>query len=175
MNATLRDSRGYTLAEMMITVAIVGIISLVLGSLLINVTRFNRQTTARGNIQANARTAMEVITRRLSEAKGHTITIDRVNTSQPNYSRVYFTDVDGRVVTIYQQGTALYQSVLSGGTTNQTRLANDLYQMMFSYPMSDDTALVSVSLTFQEASYQGASKSLQLSLAKVRIQNPDAE
>ena len=165
-----RSRRGFTLTEAVMVAAIIGIISLVLGALFINISRFSLQATARSNIQSNARTSMELITRKISEAKGHTVTIDQLNASQPNYSRLSFTDIDGNSVSFYQQGTALMQVI----GTNQSRLANNLYQMVFTYPMSDDTGLIAVSLTFQEASYQGTTKSLQLSLAKVRIQNPDA-
>lgn len=164
-------SPGFTLTEAMMTVAIVGIVSVVVGNIFIYVTRFYRQATARSDIQRNARVSLDVMQRRISEAKGRTITIDRLNSSQPHYSRISFTSVEGPTISFYQEGTSLKQAVGSSTTT----LAGDLRLMTISYPQSDNAKLLSLGLAFEKATFEGGSKSLQLSLEKVRIQNPDAQ
>ena len=171
----IHSTRGFTLTEAMMTVAIVGIVSVALGRMMIYVSRFYRQTSARSDIQRNVRTALDVIQRRLSEARGRSIVIDRLDGSQPHYSRLAFTDMDGKSITFYQQGTKLRSTVLSTGATQQTLLAENLRLMTFSYPLSDNAKLISVGLAFEKATYEGGTKSLQLSLEKVRIQNPDAQ
>ena len=170
----INSTRGFTLTEAMITVAILGILSVGMGKMMIQITRFFRQTAARSDVQRNVRTALEVIQRRLSEARGRTIVIDRFNSSQPFYSMITFTDVDGTVVTFYQEGTKLRSTTLTSGVTKNILLAENLRQMTFSYPLSDNATLISVGLAFEKATYEGGTKNLQLSLEKVRIQNPDA-
>jgi len=157
----------------MMVVAIVGIVSVVVGSILVQVTRFYRQTTARSEIQRNARAALDVMQRGISEAKGRTIIIDRLNGDQPHYSRITFTSVEGPIISFYQEGTKLKHTVLSGGATKQIQLADNLRLMTISYPQSDNAQLLSLGLAFEKTTYEGGAKSLQMSLEKVRIQNPD--
>lgn len=165
--------RGFTLIEAMMAVAIVGIVSAVAGSILVQAIRFYRQTTARSEIQRNARVALDLMQRGISEAKGRTITVDRLNDSQPFYSRITFTSVEGHIISFYQEGTKLKHTVLSGGTTKQAQLADNLRLMTISYPQSDNAQLLSLGLAFEKATYEGGAKSLQMSLEKVRIQNPN--
>lgn len=169
-----RSRRGFTLTEVLIFAAMAGIVSLAASGLFLHATRFNRQASARSQNQRDARVSLLTIERELSQARGRTIVIDRLDASQPHYSRIAFSLFDGRTVTVYQKGTKLYRQVSKGGVTSRSLVATGLRQAVFSYPMSDNSSLVSIGLTFERGTYEGASKSLQLSLARVRIQNADA-
>ena len=161
-----RGRRGYTLVEMMIVVAIIGVLALVGPTLLINMTNFWRQTGARASIERDARVSLDVINRMLRQAQASTIVIDQV-AGQPSWSRISFTLIDGRTMSFYQTNNVLYHQ---NGTT-VTTLCRDVGFIAFSFLRTDDTTLVSVALTTQAATYLGGSKALQLSIQKVRIMN----
>ena len=83
----MNRGRGYTLTEMMVTVAIVGILSAVAAPLLTQMTNFWQQTTARNNIQRDVRASLDIINRFCRQAKSGTVVIDQA-TGQPPFSRI---------------------------------------------------------------------------------------
>lgn len=165
---------GFTLVEAVMTAAVAGVVGITAASLFFQVSRFQRSARARAEVQRDARVSLELIEREAAQGRGHTIVIDRLDASQPPYSRLTFSTFDGRTVSFYQQGQTLFQSVTRGGATSTTRLARGLREALFSYPRSDDPSLLAIALTFERSTYQSGSKSLELSLAKVRVQNGDA-
>lgn len=170
----MTNKGGFTLVEAVMTAGAAGIVALIAASMMLQVTRFDRQVSARAGVQRDSRISLEVIERELSQARGRSILIDRYDADQPPYSRVTFGTLDGRTISYYQRGSRLYRRLLVNGAPSTAVVATGLRRVVFSYPMSDAAALVSIGLTFERKTYQGRDKSLQLSLAKVRVQNPDA-
>lgn len=161
-----QSSSGYTLTEAMLVVAIVGVLATMSVSLLINMTNFWRQTTARNDIERDVRVSLDVINRMVRQAQKSTVLVDQVS-GQPPFSRITFTTIDGRVISYYQTGNILFQKIGS----NISVLSRNVGFIAFAYPRTDDTTIVSVAMTAQAATYKGASKALQLSIQKVRIMN----
>jgi prepilin-type N-terminal cleavage/methylation domain-containing protein len=158
---------GYTLIEVMLVVAILGIMSTVGARLLLQANRFFILTKTRGDLQKEARAIMYVITRELRQAQSATIILDRQSAAQPFYSRITFTKVSGTTMSFRQNGTQLQQVV-----GNQTMtLSKNLSYLAFTFPRSDDMTIVSVSMTLQEAIYQGQKKALHMAAEKVRVMN----
>ncbi len=157
---------GFTLTEMLLSVAILGILFTVIPVLLLQMTKLQRQNEARIEIQREARVALDLVNRQLRQAQAASVTIDRVS-NQPFCSRIQFTKEDGNSVNFHQNGTNLNMMV-SGSTTT---IAKNLLYMAFTYPATSDRALISVSLTTQKATYNQEVKNLQLSVEKVRLMN----
>lgn len=157
---------GYTLTEVMISVAIIGILSTVGPPIFIQMQRFYIQTTARNDVQRDARQSLDIINRFLRQAKSITIVIDSLS-GQPPYSRISFTSANDESISIWQNGTKLYMS--KGATTSV--LAKDLRYIAFVFPRTDDTSIVNVSMTMEQKSYEGTTKALELSIEKVRVMN----
>lgn len=156
---------GFTLLELMLVVAILGIIASMGSVLLIQTSRFYRQNQARLDIQRDARTVFNLLAKNLRQAQASTITIDNAP-SQPPYSRITFTKMSGDIITYYQENNKLYQV-----TTGTRALCETLRYVGFSMPRSDDDNLLSLSLTLEKATYEGGTKALQLSVEKIRIHN----
>ncbi|HBA59746.1 MAG TPA: hypothetical protein DCZ92_02765 [Elusimicrobia bacterium] len=165
-----KKKRGYTLVEVMMTVAILGTVVGVASPLLMQMTNFWRMTSARYNIQRDVRTSLSMINRFTRQAQSGTVVIDQV-TGQPPSSRVQFsyTNSAGATATMqfYQSGKDLYMS--TAGKT--TLLSSNLAYIAFTYPRTDDVSIISVAMTMQSPTYRGGKKALQLSIQKVRIMN----
>lgn len=168
---TSRARKGYTLIELMIVVAILGVIVSAAPRLFTGIYRFTRMITARAEIQKNARASLSNINRGLRQAQASSIVIDQVS-GMPPHSRITFTrykpDGSTETVSYYQSGRKLYIS--TNGAAGK-KVADDLRYIAFTYPKSDDAYIISISVTFERATYEGATKALQMAVEKVRIMN----
>lgn len=159
--------KGMTLTEIMMTVAILGVILAGLTTFLTNYTRFQRLNNARIEIQRSARYSLDLMNRNIRQAQASSVIVDSAASSEPQWSRIYFTTITGNTVYYYQSSNKLYQVI--NGTTAE--LSKNLRNMQFSYPSTDDDAIIGISICFEKATYEGATKALQLSIEKVRIMN----
>lgn len=162
----IKLKKGYTLTEVMVVVAILGVIGGMGAPLLMQMTNFWRQTTARNAIQRDVRTSLDLINRFARQAQSSTLVIDAAS-GQPPWSRVTFTSIQGQTVLFYQGGNKLYMR--QAGKT--TMLTENLAFISFTYPRTDEITLLSVAITAQSATFKGGKKALQLSIQKVRIMN----
>lgn len=160
------NKRGWTMVELMIATAIVGLLALVVAPLIIQTTRFFLMNTARAEVQRDARTVLEIINRFLRQGNSATISIDQV-AGQPSRSRITFTTYPGINMVFYQQGRTLYHT-FSGNTKP---LSKNLKFIAFSYPRSDDPTILSVAITMEKDIFEGRTKALELSIERVRIMN----
>lgn len=160
------NNKGFTLTEMLMSVAILGILSSVTPMLMVQFQRFSRLMDSKVAIQRDSRFALDVITRQIRQAKSGTIIISS-KTNQPPFSMISFTTADGRDISFYQEGKYLYGSI--GGTIS--KFSENMRFIAFSFPRSDNARIVSVALTTEKATYEGATKALTLSVEKVRVMN----
>ncbi|OGR53363.1 MAG: hypothetical protein A3I11_05945 [Elusimicrobia bacterium RIFCSPLOWO2_02_FULL_39_32] len=170
-NLKILESKGFTVPELMITVAIVGIMIVVGATILLNLVRYWRVQVARANVQQNSRSALDLVNRTLRQASASTVLVSQ-RTNQPPYSWITFSIDKGTGPALgdygfYQEGKNL--RYMKDGST--TTIAENLRYLAFSYPRTDDSGIISVSLTFEEATYSGYTKALQLSIEKVRVMN----
>ncbi|MGQ0643902.1 MAG: PulJ/GspJ family protein [Elusimicrobiota bacterium] len=165
MKRLLRSARGVSLAEIMVAVAIVGIVASVGGRLMVSMTRYFQMNRARQEVQRDARTLFGLIGRDLRQAKASSVVIDQ-ESGQPPYSRITFTKSNGRAVRCFQRGRKAYWVDVS------TRAVSDnLRYLAFSHRRTEDDDIISIAVTMEKATYQGGTKALQLAIDKVRIMN----
>jgi prepilin-type N-terminal cleavage/methylation domain-containing protein len=167
------NRHGITLTEMVVTVFILGLLSTVAGTFLIGGTKIFRLDSAKGEIQRDARLSIDLINRNLRQSKADTVSVSRYNSSQPPCSMIEFTHVNGNEYKFYQLNSSFYLSEkkASSLTWHDSKIAGNLRNLIFTYPRLDDETIISVSLCFEKATYDGATKALQLSVEKVRIMN----
>lgn len=163
---TRRARAGYSLTELMMVVAIIGVVASVGPLLMIQLQNFYLMTTARNEIERDARSSLDTINRHLRQAVYGTIVIDTPSGQGP-YSRIRFRHVDGRNMEFSQSGTSLVQAI---GATRSTMTKNLVY-VAFTFPRTDDPTIVSVSMTMGKAIQLGRRKVLELTIQKVRVMN----
>jgi prepilin-type N-terminal cleavage/methylation domain-containing protein len=166
MTRSLRRRLGYTITEMMIATAIVATVSSIGATLMIRLQNFYLTTTARNDIQRDARGALDIINRQLRQAVSTSIQIDSP-ANQGYYSRISFNSVDGRAMKFYQNGNQL----IAYSTTTTAVLSNNLYYLAFSFPDSQNPTIVNVSMTMFKNIQLGRRSVLQMSIQKVRVMN----
>lgn len=160
------NRRGMTLMEMIIVVAILGVVAIVAPTLLTKSTQMYVLGKTKLELQREARMIMYNITRELRQAQSSTLTIDQV-TGQPYYSRLRFTKAQGSSITLRQQGKSL---IFSEGVVVSTMTQNLSY-LSFTFPRSDDMTIISVAITLQQQIYGGGLKALHMASEKVRVMN----
>lgn len=162
-----RRRQGFTLTEVMLTVAIVGILGAGSAQLLLQANRHFILGRTRVELQQEARAVMYVLNRNLRQAQASTVRIDRLASTQPFYSRIAFTKIQGTTMSFHQSGAKLIHTVGSRSTT----LTSNLRYLAFTFPRSDDLSIVSVSMTLEKAIYEGRSKALHMASERVRVMN----
>lgn len=158
--------RGVTLVELMMVVVIIGVVMGIVPTIMKNMTRFSSVNTARLATQEDARESLSHINKSLRQAEAETLLISQ-GTDQPPYSSISFSTVDGRDMSYFQVDNELQFSV-DGGTLT---LSENLRYISFAPPRTDDPNIISVSVTFERATYEGGTKALQMAIEKVRIMN----
>jgi prepilin-type N-terminal cleavage/methylation domain-containing protein len=159
---------GYTLAELMISVAVLGVIFALAPRALVDTYNFFRMSIVRAEIQRDARASLDLMNRELRQARAASVTVDRLSASQPPYSRATFYTVNNSTMSFWQDGPKLRMYETSRATRT---VAENLRYMAFTYGESPNENILSVSVTFEKSLYAGKSKALQMAVEKVRIMN----
>lgn len=153
---------------MMIVVGIMGAIVSIGPNLFKQVRRFFFLSNARVDLQREAKTTMELITKNLRQAQSSKISATRLNSGQPYYSFLGFTDINGKQFNFYQNGKNL--NMFSTGASTKT-LSGNLRYLAFSFPRSDDMTIISVALTLEKSIFENRTKALHMASEKVRVMN----
>lgn len=159
--------KAFTLVEMMVTVAIIGILFTVGPPIFLNLQRFFLQNSARGEIQAEIRVMMDNMDRTIRQASANSINVSQ-DSGQPPYSKIKFTTVDGRTVIYKQSGRRLLE-IVNGNTKT---LSKNIYYLAFTYPKTDTNTVISISITLQKGTFERRTTAIQMAITKVRVMNP---
>lgn len=159
--------KAFTLVELMAVVTILGIIYAIGAPILNKVNQNIMMANTRIQIQQEARSIMFSITRILRNAVASSVVISRYNSSQPFYSKISFTTVDGKNYTFYQNNKEFVMEV-----DNYTRtLTKNLRYLAFTFPESSNMSIISVSLTLEKDLFSGRKKALHMASEKIMLMN----
>ncbi len=161
-----RARAGFTLVEVMLVIAIIGIVSSLGAVMFIQVNRYFILSKAKIALQQEARSVMYVMAKELRQAQSSTIAITQAS-GQPYYSEITFTEQEGNTVTFLQNGKSL--EMINGNDTQV--LSNNLFYLAFTFPRSDDMNIVSIAMTLETSIYQGGEKALHMASENVQVMN----
>ena len=117
------------------------------------------------------RGSLELVQKKLREAQEATVEISTPG-GQPAYSKISFTDVDGKSMSFYQDSTNLYMQTASGTSL----LMKNLRNIMFAFanterPDEGKTAILSISLCAEGKVWGSETRVYHMNLEKVRLMN----
>lgn len=161
--------KGVTLVELIIVVALVGIVLGVTQTYFLKGFDFLNINQARLETQRDARTCINMIRTELQKASATSIIIDRENSSQPPWSLLEFVNMDNERIRFYQSGTDLYMNNITDG--NLKLIAENVRQATFSYPRFQDWEVISISICLEKEPKYDKKISFIMSAEKVRIMN----
>ena len=161
------NNRGMTLVETMITVAIIGIVASVMWGVFMQGFRMWRLHSAQTEVQRDARRILDLMGRNLRQARAASVSISRNAATDPPFSQISFQKINGNSISYYQDGTEFYQTV--DGVT--TRFGQNVRNLSFVPVESGDSTVISMGLCVEAITYQGRTRTLKLSIEKVRIMN----
>lgn len=159
---------GVTLVELIITIAILGLLVAVVPNVVTKAIHFGILTQARREVQRQARDMMDLVHRHLRQAYKDRVTVDRLNATQPPWSRISFYTIDSTSHTFYQDGRRFYHQINNGSSRV---VAEDVRVVMFTYPRTDDPTIISMSVTTEKFALGGKMKTLQMAVEQIRIMN----
>jgi prepilin-type N-terminal cleavage/methylation domain-containing protein len=167
------STAGVTLVELMISIAVVGLLVTVVGTFLIGGIKFYRLSSAKAEIQRDVRQCIDLINRNMRQGKASTAMISRLDASHPPCSLVRFQHINESWYQFYQRNNRFCMGIATAeaGPYREHVVAENIRSLFFTYPETDSDSIISVSLCFEKATYQGSSKTLQLSVEKIRIMN----
>lgn len=159
--------KATTLTELMAVVVIVGIVIVTGAPFLMTINQNIMLSKTRLSLQQDARNIMFLMTKLLMNTKSSTILITRYNNTQPFYSKIVFSTIDGRSYQFYQDGKNL---IMIDGSIIKT-LTSDLRYLAFTFPESSNMKIISISLTLERDLFSGRRKALHMASEKVIVMN----
>lgn len=172
--ARAANRRGFSLPEMLIVVAILGLIATTVPGLISLSVRFYQRYNMDVILQQQARSITEVLMRFLNDAKASSVVLDQINSpQQPPYSRITFTMVNGAWVQFYQQGSEIYESIQMPSAMNPstTVLTRNAYSLQFNYPRTDNPTLIDIKVTLRGTANVATSQTLEFKMNQVHMMN----
>src|SRR5258708_3298359 len=167
MKINRTSQKGFTLIELMIAVAVMGLLALVVGKLVSAGMQYWFETYAQITTQQKVRVARDYVLNNLRYATITSVMISKSNTAEPNSSMVSFVDVYGNTQSYYQQnGDLLVNDWRLGKPSAQTSklISHDLQQFSVYYPNQKDFSHIDFSLYVKKWPYNTAQKQIQIQL-----------
>lgn len=146
MIETKKSNKGVTTIELMVGVAIMGILSLVLPKVFLQFTKHITSTSVNMDVDTDARVTLHNLRQFLQSARRSTIVIDQLPTEAP-YSRIQFKNTDGVTMALYKSGYD-FMHVVNGST--HTILRDSLKSLCFAYPDLRDDKLITVAVSVRK-------------------------
>jgi len=113
----MEKQKGFTLIELMVVVALLGILGYGIVTFFRNTFRTWWQTSQQIDAQQKARTAMDEMTRFIRQARPVTTIAVGKQAGEDDNTMITFTHIDGRQFQYYKSGDSL-QRVVDGTTTD---------------------------------------------------------
>jgi len=165
----MEKQKGFTLIELMVVVALLGILGYGIMKFFTNTFRTWWQTSQQIDAQQKARVAMDEMTRFIRQARPVTALVVGEQAGEDDDTMITFTHIDGRQFQYFQSGDSL-QRVVDGTTTDV--IPEDLVSIFFIVDRATNPTQVDIStLTVQTPGTGGEQGSLTFPRKRVFLRN----
>jgi prepilin-type N-terminal cleavage/methylation domain-containing protein len=151
--ATLQPEKGFTLLEIIVGVAIFGMIILMVGKLMSPLTQYFQRNRARQQANLQMRICLETIERMMSNGRANTCILS-APPAVPTLSQAKFKSIDGFTYTIFYSTSPLNSVHLQrtkgaiGDPIYDSVLATNVSALIFGWD-SRDPALINVTISLR--------------------------
>jgi prepilin-type N-terminal cleavage/methylation domain-containing protein len=165
----MEKQKGFTLIELMVVVALLGILGYGIVTFFRNTFRTWWQTSQQIDAQQKARTAMDEMTRFIRQARPVTTIAVGKQAGEDDNTMITFTHIDGRQFQYYKSGDSL-QRVVDGTTTDL--VPEDLASVYFVLDSTTSPTRVDIStLTVQTPGTGGEQGSITFPRKRIFLRN----
>jgi prepilin-type N-terminal cleavage/methylation domain-containing protein len=165
----MEKQKGFTLIELMVVVALLGILGYGIVTFFRNTFRTWWQTSQQIDAQQKARTAMDEMTRFIRQARPVTTIAVGKQIGEDDNTMITFTHIDGRQFQYYKSGDSL-QRVVDGTTTDL--VPEDLASVYFVLDSTTSPTRVDIStLTVQTPGTGGEQGSITFPRKRIFLRN----
>jgi len=166
----MEKQKGFTLIELAIVIALLGILGYGIMKFFSNTFRTWWQTSQQIDAQQKARTAMDEMTRFIRQARPvTTIAVGKQAAGEDDNTMITFTHIDGRQISYYQSGDSLKRVV--GGVTTEV-IPEDLVSVYFVLDSTTSPTQVDIStLTVQTPGTGGQQGSMTFPRKRIFLRN----
>jgi prepilin-type N-terminal cleavage/methylation domain-containing protein len=143
----MKHRDGFTIIEMLLTAALLGLVVLVVAQLGFPLFKFIQRSQSRQEAQAQARICLETVERAMSNGRASTVTISNSPSTPPMQSgQVQFQAVDGSSYTITwstapPNSVHLQHTPLGSSLTTDTVLATSVTEFSFGWNPGDPSII----------------------------------
>ncbi|NIM03857.1 prepilin-type N-terminal cleavage/methylation domain-containing protein [bacterium] len=165
----MEKQKGFTLIELAIVIALLGILGYAIVTFFTNTYRSWWQTSQQIDAQQKARAALDEMTRFIRQARPVTALVVGEQAGEDDDTMITFTHIDGRQFQYYQSGDSL-QRVVDGATTEV--ISEDLASIFFILDSTSSPTQVDISnLTVQTPVTGGQQGSITFPRKRIFLRN----
>ncbi len=139
----MEKQKGFTLIELMVVVALLGILGYGIVKFFTNTFRVWWQTSQQINAQQKARAAMDEMTRFVRQARPVTEIVVGQQAGEEANTMITFTHIDSRRMSYFQSGESLRRWVVNSATTDV--IPEDLVSIYFVLDSTNSPTQVDIS------------------------------
>jgi len=165
----MEKQKGFTLIELMVVVALLGILGYGIVTFFTNTFRIWWQTSHQIDVQQKARTAMDEMTKFIRQARPVSALVVGKQAGEDSDTMITFTHIDGRQFQYYKSGDSLIR-VVDGATTDV--IPEDLASIYFILDSTSSPTQLDIStLTVQTPGIGGEKGSITFSRKRIFLRN----
>lgn len=157
---------GFSLAELLVACALLGLLVAAVPTFLGRVTTHVRLLMAQTELTRDGRNGMEFMVRRIQEGKASTAVVDAAE-GNPPLSRLTFWDVHASTRTFWQDGRRLYYSEKG----QVVLLSKCVHLLTFSYGNLADPSALTLTMSLEQSIGAKGKKARQTAREPVRFNN----
>jgi prepilin-type N-terminal cleavage/methylation domain-containing protein len=160
------NNKGFTLVDLMIVVAIMGLLGALISSLLLTGTKGWLYNVSSFQLKQKIKDSRDIIINDIRYARAYSVAISRSHTAAPAYSMITFVDVTGNARSFFQEEDRLVSSFQRPGEslTRVDMITSDLARFHVIFPDSKDFTKIQIAIGVSRIPFNDAQRPIEIDL-----------